>query len=107
MKIPLAGNLAIELEFPVKHLNLNPFRKAFQVEIGPILFVKPECLSAEKRDLLRELIPSFIHFNTFDRADFSLDFPYGVRAPSRRGKMMVEEMDCGIQLWVANSSNVR
>ncbi len=106
IKIPLACNRRIELEFPVKHFNLHPISKTFQVETGPILFVKPDFFSAEKIGLLRELIPSFIHFNSFDRADFSLDFPYGVREPSSQGEMMVEEMDCDIQLWVADSPNV-
>lgn len=106
VKIPLTGNRSLELDFPVKHLNFHPVSKTIQVETGPILFVKPEFFFAEKMDLLRELIPSFIHFNSFDRADFSLDFPYGVREPSRRGKMMTKEMDCDIQLCVADSLDV-
>jgi hypothetical protein len=106
IKIPLPGDRRLELEFPVKHINLEPASKIFQVETGPILFVNPEYLSAEKPDLLKKLIPCFIHFNSFDRADFTFDFPYGVRKPSRRGKMMVEEMKCDIQLLVSDSISV-
>ena len=60
-------------------------------------------MSAEKLDFLKELVPSFIHFNSFGCADFSLDFPYGVRGSSKRGEMVIEEVDCDIQLWVADS----
>jgi hypothetical protein len=106
IKLPLPGNRTVELEFPVKHLNFHPISKMFQVETGPILFIKEECFSTENFDILSGLIPSFIHFNSFDRAEFSLDYPYGVRKSSRRGKMMIEEVDCDIQLWVANSAGV-
>ena len=102
----LEDNRRVELEFPVKHFNLHPVSKAFQVETGPILFIKPGFLSTDNLDLLSGLIPSFIHFNSFSFADVSLDFPYGVKEPSRRGKMMIEEVKCDIQLWVANSPDV-
>jgi hypothetical protein len=101
--IPFGANRRLELEFPVKHFNHHPISKAFQVETGPILFVKSGCLSAEKLDLFKELIPSFIHFNSFGCADFTLDFPYGARGSSKRSKMVIEEVDCDIQLWVADS----
>jgi hypothetical protein len=103
IKIPFAKNRTLELEFPVKHFNLHPISKAFQVETGPILFVKPDCLSVEKLDVLKELIPGFIHFNSFDWADFSLDFPYGIRGSTKRGEMIVEKVACEIQLWAASS----
>jgi hypothetical protein len=106
IKIPFVDNRRLELEFPVKHFNLHPTSKMFQVETGPILFVRPECLSQKKPDLLKELIPSFIHFNSFERANFSLDFPYGIRESSGRGRLVVEEMDCDIQLWVPELPNV-
>jgi len=105
IKIPLPDSRRIELEFPVKHLNFHPINQSFQVETGPILFVKAEYFSTENPDLLSGLIPSFIHFNSFDRAEFSLDFPYGVRNPSRQGNMMIEEVDCDVQLWITDSSN--
>ncbi len=101
---PLLNNLRLELEFPVKHINFHPTSKEFQVETGPILFVCPEFFLKGKRDLLRELIPSFIHFSSLNRADFTLDFPYGARKSLRRGKFMIEEMDCNIQLWVSGNS---
>lgn len=106
IQFPFNGNRRLELEFPIKHLNFHPISKAFQVETGPILFVKSGYVSAENKDLLKELIPCFIHFNSLDRADFSLDFPYGVREPSKRGKIWVEEMKCDIQLLVTDSPNV-
>ena len=104
IKIPLLNDRRLELEFPVKHINYHPADSAFQVETGPILFVKPEFFTIESRDLLGELIPGFIHFNSFDCADFTLDFPYGVRSPSKRGDMMTKEMNCNIQLWVSDES---
>ena len=104
IKIPLKSKRKLELEFPVKHFNFLPDSKKFQVETGPVLFVRPECLYVEKKDLWKELVPSFIHFNCYDRADFTLDFPYGARESSRRGKMTVSEVNCEIQLWVADPS---
>jgi len=103
IKIPLTGNCRMELEFPVKHINLHPISKAFQVETGPILFVRPEGVSMDKKDLLDKLIPCFIHFNSFDRAEFSFDFPYGARMAFKRGEMTSAKINCGIQLWIPSN----
>ena len=89
-----------ELEFPIKHINISPEKRMFQIETGPVLMVNQSALSSSgKIDLLDMLMPSFVHFNRFDRADFYFDFPYGVRTPGDRGDFFVKSIECQIGLF--------
>jgi len=86
-----------ELEFPVKHINISPEKEMFQVETGALLLVNEEY--ANLIDLSKSLIPSFVHFNSFNCAHFSIDFPYGVRESKVRGGFNVRRLECEIELY--------
>ncbi len=90
----------MELEFPIKHINLLPSDKMFQAETGPILFADPVEVSAHIPEYLRDLVPGFVHFNRFDQAEVSLDFPFGRRRSQRRCEMPVKTVNCNITLLV-------
>jgi len=90
----------IELEFPIKHINISPEKEMFQVETGPVLMIDPHRINNfDKKDLLEALVPSFVHFNQINQADFSIDFPYGIRMSRDRGDFHVESIGCEIQLF--------
>lgn len=104
MSFVLSNGYKIEFEYPIKHINISPEQKIFQVETGPILFINPSA-ALDNKDIkntgfLEQLVPAFVHFNRFDHADFSIDFPYGVRSTSKRGKFNVEALPCNLQLFV-------
>jgi hypothetical protein len=90
----------IELEFPVKHLNLLPSRQMWQLETGPILFPWQVDFVPLPGNTVADFLPYFAHANRFDCADFSPDFPFpqgmSLRASSaKRGKI-----PCHVQLLV-------
>jgi len=87
----------VELEFPIKHINISPENEMFQVETGALLFINKEC--SDLTDIRKSLIPSFVHFNSFNHADFSIDFPYGVRESTVRGQFDVKRLECKIELY--------
>lgn len=60
---------SLELEFPVKHINVNPERDAFQVETGPVLTLAADSANAPV-ELLRR---AYVNFNRDDRAQFLID----------------------------------
>lgn len=87
-----------ELEFPVKHINISPEKEMFQVETGPILIFDSHG-SNKTSARVERLIPSFVHFNNSKYADFSIDFPYGVRSSKDRGSFNVERLNCEVKLF--------
>jgi len=68
-------NYLIEIEFPIKHINIQQEKRLFQVETGPIL-IPPETLA----DMLSEeqgccFNTAFVHFNRLDSAEITLNVP--------------------------------
>ena len=65
----------IEIEFPIKHINLQREKRLFQVETGPILFPSEPLgyrLSEERGCFFNT---AFIHFNRLDSAEITLNVP--------------------------------
>ena len=96
---PLARSRRMELEFPVKHLNLLPQREMFQVETGPVLFADLSARSAELSVSARELSPCFVHFNRFDYAEITPYLPFDCRPAQTRGEP-IRALSCDISLLV-------
>jgi len=94
-----------ELEFPVKHINISPEKKMFQVETGAVLLISTEY--SDLNDLSKLLTPSFVHFNSFNYADFSIDFPYGVRSSKTRGDFNVKRLVCEVQLYSTKFQKIK
>jgi hypothetical protein len=73
------------LEYPVKTMNANDQRSAFQIDTGPVLFPDLEAPSARAIECF-EL--AFIAWNRFDRAEFILQRPTPVPADARDAAMV-------------------
>ena len=99
VRIPLRNSRTLEIELPIKHINIFDKVEKFQVETGPVLFVNPEWLLKQDTDVVDALIPAFVHFNQYSKAEFSIDFPYGVRYSSSRREMSIKEIDCDINIY--------
>lgn len=84
----------IELQFPIKHMNVLLDRGMFQAETGPVLF--PSRLGAGI--LVHEMLPSFVHFNRLDRAEFTLDFPFARRFAAHPGAPCVRFLECEVKV---------
>jgi hypothetical protein len=90
----------LELEFPVKHLNLLQGRQIWQMETGPILFPCASEYIPSESSQLSDFLPYFVHANKHDCADFSPDFPF-LKIASQRGLMAYGGVkQCKVQLLV-------
>ena len=83
------------VEFPVNHINVKPEIKMWQVETGPVLF--PILENTVPSDL--ELLPSFTHFNSFDKLDIFYDYPFGSRSYKLKNEGIMQGIDCIIELF--------
>ena len=83
------------IEFPVNHINIKPEIKMWQVETGPILM--PNFEESKTGDL--ELLPCFIHFNSFDKLDVFYDYPFGFRRNQIINKGIIQSIDCKIEMY--------
>ena len=90
----LAGYEMI-LEFPICHFNIKPKDKIWQVETGPILFP-----IIDKEDSFPRHLPSFVHFNSFDKIDICYDYPFRSRSINMPNKGIVSGFPCRVQLFV-------
>lgn len=88
----------MELEFPVKHLNLLPSRQMWQLETGPVLFPR----QGDSANTVAGFLPYFVHANRFDCADFSSDFPFPPGASLRASSGKAGKIPCQLQLLVNN-----
>lgn len=82
--LPQAGATVVEIEFPVKHINLQRARRQFHIETGPILFPTRIHSGWRTEDSLPEFNAAFIHFNCFDRVEVTLNVPTRVGLRSTR-----------------------
>jgi hypothetical protein len=96
------GTGKIELEFPVKHLNLLPKCKMWQLETGPVLFLKQGFSFAEADETLTDLLSYFVFVNRFDSAEFFPDFPFGQGAVPRAPDAVTGDIRCQVKLLVGN-----
>lgn len=97
--LPCVCKQNIELEFPLKHINLLPSKKKWQVETGPILlFSFDQCL--HEKSTLMHAKPGFIHFNHLEAADISFGFPLSAQNPFLRNNKSSGLINCKIQILV-------
>lgn len=69
-RLPWEGGAALELQFPVRHLNTDVARDAFQVETGPVL-----ALAGAGAPAVERLRRAYVIFNRLDRLELLLDDP--------------------------------
>ena len=73
--LPQEGATVIEIEFPVKHMNLQRVQRRFHIETGPILFPMRIHSGWNTDHSLPEFNAAFIHFNCFDKIEITLNVP--------------------------------
>jgi len=71
----LGKDCQIEIEFPIKHINIQKERRLFQIETGPILI--PSEPLADRLSAMQgySFDTAFVHFNRLDSAEFILNAP--------------------------------
>jgi hypothetical protein len=79
---------SLELEFPVRHINLRRSDRKFQVETGPVLFPAEIPDDWAERDSIPVFRTAYVHFNRLDSAEITVCEPKRVglrrtRFPSR------------------------
>ena len=97
----LDGAASIEIEFPVKHINLSRTKRCFQVETGPVLFPAKVSPVREIGNIMPEFNPAFIHFNKLDEAEITLQVP--VRAGLRSTRFYAETRKLRVQVDIMAS----
>jgi len=83
----------VDLEFPINHININPSIKMWQVETGAILFP----FINDKNEF--DFIPSFAHFNCFNKIDIFYDYPYGERSMEFSNNGSITNFFCSIKIF--------
>lgn len=82
--LPQDGTTVIEMEFPVKHINLQRTQRRFHIETGPILFPTRIHSGLDTDHSLPEFNAAFVHFNCFDKIEVTLNVPTRVGQRSTR-----------------------
>jgi len=94
----------IEIEFPVKHINIQRENRLFQVETGPIL-IPSEIPPSEKLSEVNKqyyFSTAFIHFNRLDCAEIALNMPTCVGKEIVYFTPHVKEINAKIVLMACN-----
>jgi hypothetical protein len=65
----------IEIEFPIKHINIQRERRLFQVETGPIFIPFETPVDRLSEEQAHSFNTAFIHFNRLDCAEITLNVP--------------------------------
>lgn len=95
VKFQRSHEIKITIEFPVKHINVQPLNNNFQVETGPILYPADIPLNYFKDNAVPMFNTAFIHFNCFDSAELTLNVPtkIGFRKTSFYSKIIKVKAD--------------
>ena len=89
------NSLAIELVFPVRHINTSVKKQMFQVETGSVLMIN---LDKGVEKTMKSLVPAFVSFNNFKEIDFLLyDTDYSNTTVRRYYKPLHVEGE--VKLW--------
>ena len=102
ISIDIANGSKIELEFPIKHLNILNSQKLWQFETGSVLFLKQDKFEILNEVEATDLLPCFVHCNRFDAAEFSIDFPFSQEISVRTSSAKSKNIGCRVQLLVTD-----
>lgn len=97
----------IEIEFPIKHINIQKERRLFQVETGPILI--PSEPPVDRRSAVQgySFDTAFVHFNRLDSAEFTLNVPTVVGQETMCFFSKVKKLNPRIVLMVDKDKRVQ
>ncbi len=99
ISISIGAGGTIELEFPIKHLNLLPSRRMWQFETGPIIYLKNDQIDAFHEFSVADLLPYFVHCNRFDSAEFFPDFPFSCGSTMRSANVKSRKLGCQVKFF--------
>jgi hypothetical protein len=102
LTIVMNSGSILELEFPIKHMNILPSQKRWQFETGSVLFLKESDIQNLDALELKTLLPCFIHCNRFDQADISQNYPYPKIYSSRFSRGGNRTISCKVHLLGSN-----
>lgn len=92
----------IEIEFPIKHINIHKERRLFQVETGPILIPSTDPTAGLSEGQGCFLNTAFVHFNRLDCAEITLNVPTCIGEETIRFFSQVKKLNPQIVLMVDN-----
>lgn len=98
-------NDRIEIEFPIKHVNIQREKRLFQVETGPILIPSAppsDRLSEEKGGFFST---AFVNFNRLDCAEIALNTPIWIGQESICFPPQVKKLNTKTVLMVDNGAS--
>lgn len=98
------GATNIEIEFPVKHINLQRARRLFQVETGPVLFPTEIPPAWNAGNSMPEFNPAFIHFNKLDEIEVTLKVPVRAGLRSTRFYSETRKLQAQVSLLASNQN---
>lgn len=88
----------VEVEFPVKHINLLPNKRQWQMETGPVLLAVRSVDVKNKE--IGSLSPCFVHANRFDHVYITTDFPFNIREIPDLSNGINCKLDCKMMFLV-------
>lgn len=92
----------IEIEFPIKHINIQREKRLFQVETGPILIPSEKPADRLSEGQGYSLNTAFIHFNRLDCAEVTLNVPTCIGEETIRFFSQVEKLKPQIILMMVD-----
>ncbi|MDI9569395.1 MAG: hypothetical protein QM278_01470 [Pseudomonadota bacterium] len=89
----------IDIEFPIKHINIRKETRLFQVETGPIAVIS-ERSEADVPSLGLGLVfqTAFVHFNRLDRAELAIHAPVKVGREVVYAFTEIQKIEADIQI---------
>tara|TARA_X000000368_G_C23022562_1_gene708678 strand:+ start:182 stop:895 length:714 start_codon:yes stop_codon:yes gene_type:complete len=84
------------LEFPINHFNINSKKKMWQAETGPVLFP----FEIKNKNSFK-FLPTFVHFNSFDKVEVFYDYPFGNRLEKFHNNKIIQKFKCKINIFSA------
>lgn len=73
-----------EIEFPVKHINVQRAERRFQIETGPVLVPAEAAETGPPRPKFPTFDVAFVHFSRLDRIELTLRVPIRIGLRSTR-----------------------
>jgi len=97
------SDLKIMIEAPIKHYNFMDRIKKWQIETGPILFLRKNCKNyLDQSEVIELLEPTFVHVNSYNEAQFTFDYPFFGKISSDSMKAITSRNDeCEIEILVS------
>jgi len=99
-------NLQVEIEFPIKHINIQREKRLYQVETGPILIpFGPPSEMLSKARVQDHFHVAFVHFNRSDFAEITTHTPTCTGQELKCFIPQIKKLDVNIILMADHENN--